>query len=179
MADKQLPTPETLRQLLRYEPETGKLFWRERGPEWFNNRAAGTPQEKAARWNMRWAGKMAFKSIDSLGYHQSRIGFYGKPVQLRAHRVIWAIQTGSWPSSDVDHVNRIKTDNRWINLRVATRSQNLANRSVAGVSRTRSGSWAAYVTKDYRRTAKTFGMFCDAVKWRRENAKAAHGEFAP
>jgi len=30
MAAKALPSPEVLRQLLRYEPDTGKLFWRER-----------------------------------------------------------------------------------------------------------------------------------------------------
>lgn len=36
MATKPLPTPTELRQLLRYEPETGKLLWRERGPQWFS-----------------------------------------------------------------------------------------------------------------------------------------------
>ena len=35
MAVKALPSPEVLRQLLRYEPETGKLFWKERSALFF------------------------------------------------------------------------------------------------------------------------------------------------
>ncbi len=51
-------TPATLRQLLRYDPEKGDLFWRERGPEWF---AAGntSPQAVSTVWNKRHAGKKA------------------------------------------------------------------------------------------------------------------------
>lgn len=30
MADEATPTPDELRQLLRYEPETGGLYWKER-----------------------------------------------------------------------------------------------------------------------------------------------------
>ena len=37
MANKPLPTPEVLRQLLTYDPETGKLFWAQRGAEWFTD----------------------------------------------------------------------------------------------------------------------------------------------
>ncbi|MBV8474518.1 MAG: HNH endonuclease [Hyphomicrobiales bacterium] len=45
-----------------------------------------------------------------------------------AHRLAWLYVTGEWPSGDVDHVNLDKADNRLSNLRVATDSQNLANR---------------------------------------------------
>jgi hypothetical protein len=47
--------------------------------------------------------------------------------QYRAHRLAWLYMTGSWPTSDIDHKNRIKTDNRWTNLRQATRKQNMEN----------------------------------------------------
>jgi hypothetical protein len=44
------------------------------------------------------------------------------------HRVAWLICTGSWPEEDVDHENRNKDCNTWINLRAATRKQNTENR---------------------------------------------------
>ena len=47
--------------------------------------------------------------------------------RYKAHRVIWKWMTGEEPVGDIDHVNGDKTDNRWANLRLATRSQNMAN----------------------------------------------------
>lgn len=44
-----------------------------------------------------------------------------------AHRVIWLMQTGEWPSGTIDHINGIKTDNRWVNLRDITHAQNGQN----------------------------------------------------
>jgi hypothetical protein len=58
MAKRVLPDQETLLKLLRYEPETGKLFWRPRTPDMF-------PEgEKSAKhncnvWNSNNAGKPA------------------------------------------------------------------------------------------------------------------------
>ena len=48
-------------------------------------------------------------------------------VEYRANRVIWFWMTGQWPTNDVDHENNKRSDNRWVNLRDATRSQNLIN----------------------------------------------------
>lgn len=42
--------------------------------------------------------------------------------------VIWFMQTGEWPRHEVDHRNRIPGDNRWANLRAATRSEQTQNR---------------------------------------------------
>ena len=44
-----------------------------------------------------------------------------------AHRLIWYMQTGAWPKHEVDHRNGNRADNRWRNLREATREQNIAN----------------------------------------------------
>lgn len=55
--------------------------------------------------------------------------------RYQAHRVAWALMTGRWPEADIDHINRIKTDNRFENLREASRAQNLANCAVRGDSR--------------------------------------------
>ena len=41
------------------------------------------------------------------------------------------MQTGEWPLYEIDHINRIKTDNRWCNLRDVTCTVNLQNKPVA------------------------------------------------
>jgi hypothetical protein len=50
----------------------------------------------------------------------------------------WLYVQGVWPDAEIDHVNRIRDDNRIDNLRDVTRLQNCCNRndntsSVAGV----------------------------------------------
>lgn len=40
------------------------------------------------------------------------------------HRLAVFIKTGSWPSGHVDHLNWVRTDNRWKNLRVVTQQEN-------------------------------------------------------
>jgi hypothetical protein len=86
-----------------------------------------------------------------------------------AHRIIWAICNGVDPGDlDVDHIDRDKTNNRPGNLRLATRSQNCANKPTKGIHRRRSsGKFQAYVYKD--RACVHLGMFETA-----EEARAAH-----
>lgn len=61
-----------------------------------------------------------------------------------AHRVIWCLATGKWPSELLDHINGNKTDNRVENLREVTVKTNHLNRTRA---RNASGcvgvTWAA------------------------------------
>jgi hypothetical protein len=63
-------------------------------------------------------------SVNSMGYLLMR--FEGKSHKI--HRLAWAIQTGEFPDGEVDHINGIKTDNRFINLRVVTKQVNQQNR---------------------------------------------------
>lgn len=124
-------TPATLRELLRHEPETGKLFWRWRGEHFFAERIAGQAKASAARWNGRYAEKQAFTTMDNYGYFQGRVFDCG----FRAHRIIWALHFGEWPQFEVDHINGDRADNRICNLREATHAENLCNRGVQSNSK--------------------------------------------
>ena len=124
MATKELPSPDTLRQLLRYEPETGKLFWREREPAMFE---AGrhSAERSATAWNSRYAGKVAFTALEGEGgYQRGRI--YGQ--LYKAHRVAWTIFYGCWPEHEIDHIDGDKSNNRITNLRDVPHMLNCRNR---------------------------------------------------
>jgi hypothetical protein len=63
--------------------------------------------------------------VHKFGYRQLKID----GCQHKEHRLAFLWMTGSFPPDDVDHINLVKSDNRWINLRAATRSQNMANKA--------------------------------------------------
>ena len=48
--------------------------------------------------------------------------------QYKAHRLIWLWHHGYMPEGDLDHINRVKSDNRIENLREVSRSCNMRNR---------------------------------------------------
>ena len=68
--------------------------------------------------------KIIIGTPDKDGYLRTTI----KYKEYRLHRLAWFLTHGEWPKNQIDHVNRIKNDNRLINLREATPSENLANR---------------------------------------------------
>lgn len=92
-----------MKQFFDYNPDTGELYW------------------KVPRGQKMKAGQRA-GSLDTKGYIQVRL----VPYTIRAHRIAWAIMTGKWPTL-IDHINRNKADNRWINLREVTQAENWAN----------------------------------------------------
>lgn len=150
MAKKPLPCPTVLRQLLRYEPETGRLFWKPRGEHLFPSR------RHCLTWMTRYCGKQALNNVSSAGYLRGNV--FNR--NILAHRAAWAIQYGAHPVADVDHINGDPLDNRIENLRHATRSDNMANSRSArdatsnylGVSFDAArGKWAAELTKKYKK----------------------------
>lgn len=78
-----------------------------------------------------------------------------------AHRAIWCMMTGSWPAFEIDHINRQKADNRWSNLRLATRSQNARNTALT--KRNKSGYRGVCFNKRIKRWAASIKL--PAQKW--------------
>ena len=112
MTTKELPSVDYLRKRLRYEPETGKLFWRD---------CADMPNN----WRARYAETEAFTNVSG-GYRTGRVD----AATFGAHRVAWSIHYGEWPSNQIDHINGIRADNSIANLRVVTPQENSRNRTM-------------------------------------------------
>lgn len=169
------PAVARLIDLLVYDPDAGKLFWRDAEA----CRAAGRP----ANWTSRWAGREAFTAINGGGYRKGAIDGY----QTSAHLVIWAMQTGAWPEHEVDHEDTDRLNNRWINLREATRAQNQHNKriyrnnasGVKGVTwHRRDQKWVAEIGLDNR--SHHLGYFDSKEEAAAAYAKASanlHAEF--
>lgn len=178
MARRELPSPDHLQKLLRYDAETGKLFWKTRCVGAF-------PDSRAAKsWNTRYAGKEAFTACNNYGYLVGNVNY----VLCLASRVAWAITYGRWPRHDIDHINGNRSDNRLKNLREATRSDNLCNRGPQSNNTSghkgvywskRAGRWEASIGKEG--CVKYLGRFeslVDAEAAYRAAAAKMHGEFA-
>lgn len=104
----------TLKEKLDYDAISGEFIWKD--PGFRNKKLIGLK-----------AG-----SINSKGYMQIRIGgtFY------RSHRLAWYYTYGKWPTGCIDHINRVKTDNRGGNLRDVSHRINCKNTNVRSTSST-------------------------------------------
>lgn len=130
-------TADRLRQVLRYEPRTGLFFWVEPAPKRVVGGVAGYTTKGA--------------------HPYVRIGVDGK--HYLGHRLAWLYMTGAWPEAEIDHRNRIKSDNRWHNLREATHKQNAENQpsrlgtrsGVRGVYLQPNGRYQAYISHHGKR----------------------------
>jgi len=158
MATKALPSPEVLRQLLRYEPETGKLFWLPRPRELCPSHRAWVAHVS------QFSGKEALTSLDAHGYKTGAIF----RVKVRAHRVAFAIFYGYWPTLLIDHINGDRADNRICNLRDVSNTANLRNAKtsvlntsgVKGVYFVRTtGKWMASIRRGGK--MRSLGHFAD------------------
>ncbi len=96
-------TQEYLKSILHYDPETGIFTW-------------------LKSYHSHRIGKIA-GSLDRQGYWNIHIDY----KKIRYHRLAFLYMTGKWPKEQVDHINRIRNDNRWCNLREVTKLQNRMN----------------------------------------------------
>lgn len=129
MANSVKIEPKVLHELLRYDPTTGKLFWRKRPAKFFKN-GRNTAQHRCNVWNSRRAGKEALFSLNRTGYLQGSI----LNRKYFAHRVVWAMETGEWPVDQIDHINGDPSDNRIANLRDVSASENGRNKRIAATN---------------------------------------------
>jgi hypothetical protein len=71
--------------------------------------------------------------------------------QILCHRLVWFVEHGVWPLMVLDHIDGDKSNNRILNLRLATYSQNSINRKVMANSKTQlKGVWFNKKKNRYR-----------------------------
>ncbi len=158
-------TAEEASRIWRYDPDTGHFFWLIDLPNGFHvgDKAGGL--HGGGYWVLRFKGK-----------------------SYTAGRVAWLIMTGKWPEKEVDHINCDKSDNKFSNLRLATKAENTRNRrggygssGAKGVhlSISRKNPYEAHITAGGKRIR--LGCFPTVEEASAAYAAAAekfHGDFA-
>lgn len=170
-------TAERLKAVLSYDPQTGVYRWRTR---------CGTGRAIAS-WNARFAGKEAGTICDNgRGRKYLQITVDGR--RHTAQRLAWLYMKGEWPppGTDVDHEDGDSLNNRFANLRVATRWENLSNRGKTRANtsgfkgvRPHRNKWVARIGHKGRyRHLGTFDTPEQAAEAYAAAAREIHGEFA-
>lgn len=130
-------TQEELKRHLSYNKETGLFTWLTTTN--VNNHKKG-------------------KAAGSTQHGYVTIALLG--IRHRAHRLAWLYVYGYFPENFIDHINRVKDDNRIVNLREVTKSCNLRNSGnrkdsfsgVKGVTRSSSsGKWISIISVNGKR----------------------------
>lgn len=154
------PSADRVRQLLYYNADTGVFTWK-------------------ANLRGRFA-RIGTEAGFASGNQYLRMCVDG--FTSGAHQFAWLYMTGQWPDMEVDHINGVRDDNRFANLRLVTSSQNRCNSRprnfLKGISKHRN-SWVAQITVNkqriylgcYRTPEEAHAVYCKA-------AIHHHGKFA-
>lgn len=157
--------PDNLKNSVEYDRENGGLLWKK-------------PPKRKSQLIGRRVG-----NYDKDGYRR----FCFKKKMYRVARVVWFIHNGKWPENLIDHINRVKDDDRIENLREADHKQNAANKFAKSNTRhgykgisyhKRDRKWQALIEADGK--SKFLGYFQtpeDAHFAYCKEAKRRHGEF--
>jgi hypothetical protein len=100
-------THERLKELVNYDPETGSFTWAFGRPGASKDGRCGSPNKGNGYIEI---------TLDRKSY--------------TAHRLAYHYMTGDAPENEIDHINHVTHDNRWVNLRPVTRKENGRNRSL-------------------------------------------------
>ena len=157
-------TQDRLKELLHYDPDTGHFTRRvKRGHAIVGSRAGTT---------------------DRRGYRQIMVDW----CRHSEHRLAFLYMTGEFPADEVDHKNRVRVDNRWSNLRPASRRDNAGNKKLQsnstsghrGVTWDRSREkWKAQGRNGGRRThLGYFDSLGEAAAAAQAGREVTYGKFA-
>ena len=143
-------TQNRLKEILHYDPNTGVFVWVE------------------ARGSVK-IGKRA-GTLKTTGY----ISIVIDRNLYFAHRLAWLYIEGFTPHNiEIDHINRDRSDNRWSNLRLASRLCNIRNSGIMNTNKSgvtgvswdkRERKWTAHISlKNINRHLGNYSDFDNAV----------------
>ena len=95
-----------LKKMLRYEPDTGLLFWTGAAHKSVRGKRAGT-------------------------FNRGYVVVMYKSKFYKAHRLAWLLTHGSWPKEMIDHIDGNPSNNKLNNLRDVNNHANQCNRHKA------------------------------------------------
>jgi hypothetical protein len=160
-----------LRNVLDYDQETGLFTWKYRPDtrKEVNSRFAGKPAGCITTFSR---GKQ---------YHTIRVN----DVLYLSHRLAWLYVHGEWPDKEIDHVDGDGLNNKIANLRLATHTENMINKTkqrnsesgLKGISR-HGHKWRVRIKRGSTQVLRAFSDLEEAKTWHAEMEKLIHGEFA-
>lgn len=146
-SEKSIENPEKIKDLLKYDPDTGIFTW---------------IGKSATRANRTKVGSQA-GSLAQNGY--TIISIFGN--RILAHRLAWFFVYNKFPDYNIDHINGNPNDNRIENLRDISQALNSQNArkprtnnksGYLGVHFSKvSNKWTSQITID--RKCKSLGFF--------------------
>lgn len=164
-----LPKQDYLLSRLRYDPDTGKLFWKAKQVR------EGKFKRHDLSWNTRYAGKEAFNNIvKTSGYLTGVLD----DKSYVAHRIIFKMIHG-WEPVEIDHDDRNRQNNKPGNLIPSDHIANNKNQKLrsTNTSGCMGVSWQAHAKKWKVKISNTHIGYADtfeAAVAMREQAMIEH-----
>lgn len=138
------------------------------------------------RWKVRTSIRVVVGQVAGTPGNDGRRIIHYRGQGFLATRIVWLMNTGAWPTEQVDHKNTNPTDDRMENLRLATHAQNCWNSRVRsdsaigikGVMACKDKFQARIQVNKVKVHLGTFDTPEEAGQAYRLAAKKLHGEFA-